>query len=576
MSQRLFIIIFIIGILNYQIRAQDGILSDIKDIYPGEIEVQGFAIEYDQEIHIEAVGFGDRNRRYLMTSTWILNAQSREIVWEMTNANSEWINRVLKKFDDTIPLSEGEYEVYFSAFSPRFWQKDYEDFGEFFRNFFDGIFERDFDENDYEELMIFIHGDGQRFSAEAVEEFHESFKENAIVSMTSLWDGQYEKEGFTLQRPLEIQIYAIGEADRSGDYDFGWIIDQETRRKIWEMSYRDSYHAGGAEKNRMVNKVIALPAGDYIAYFITDDSHSYHKWNDKPPYDPMFWGLTVRVRDASIKKYVTKYDIFAKEKENTIVQLTRLRDDEDREEGFTLNRPMMIRIYAIGEGTRGEMVDYGWIINKKTREKIWKMDYLNTVHAGGAHKNRLFDEVLYFDKGSYIVYFVTDDSHSFWDWNSPQPHDPEHFGITISIADENIKAKDISKSDFDAIESHLVLAKLIRMGDREEAQKRFVLNKDTDIRVYALGEGDDEGMYDYGWIENENTGQVIWEMTYRMTDHAGGSEKNRVYDGILMLKEGKYRIHYVSDGSHSFGNWNDDPPREQSNWGITIYRLDED
>jgi len=208
------------------------------------------------------------------------------------------------------------------------------------------------------------------------------------------------------------------------------------------------------------------------------------------------------------------------------------------------------------------------------------MDYHNTVHAGGAHKNRLFDENLYFDEGSYIVYFVTDDSHSFWDWNSPQPHDPEHFGITISITDESIDAEDItdiSKSDFDGFENHQVLAKLIRMGDYEEAQKRFVLSKGTDIRVYVLGEGDDDGMYDYGWIENENTGQVIWEMTYRMTDYAGGNEKkNRLYDGILTLKEGKYRIHYVSDDSHSFGNWNTDPPRDQNNWGITIYHLDED
>jgi hypothetical protein len=37
------------------------------------------------------------------------------------------------------------------------------------------------------------------------------------------------------------------------------------------------------------------------------------------------------------------------------------------------------------------------------------------------------------------------------------------------------------------------------------------------------------------------------------------------------LKAGKYIVHYQTDDSHAFGDWNADPPLDQTNWGITIY-----
>ncbi len=77
-------------------------------------------------------------------------------------------------------------------------------------------------------------------------------------------------------------------------------------------------------------------------------------------------------------------------------------------------------------------------------------------------------------------------------------------------------------------------------------------------------------MYDYGWIEDASTGKVVWEMTYRMTEHAGGARKNRVYDGMIVLPAGKYTVFYETDGSHAFNDWNDDPPDDPTSWGITV------
>ena len=59
-------------------------------------------------------------------------------------------------------------------------------------------------------------------------------------------------------------------------------------------------------------------------------------------------------------------------------------------------------------------------------------------------------------------------------------------------------------------------------------------------------------------------------MTYNMTSHAGGGRKNRIYDGTIFLEAGKYEATFISDGSHSFEDWNDDPPNQPDKWGITI------
>ena len=40
------------------------------------------------------------------------------------------------------------------------------------------------------------------------------------------------------------------------------------------MRYDDTEPAGGDAKNRLVDRVVHLEAGDYTVYFVTDDSHS--------------------------------------------------------------------------------------------------------------------------------------------------------------------------------------------------------------------------------------------------------------------------------------------------------------
>ncbi|MBI3189567.1 MAG: hypothetical protein HYZ33_02850 [Ignavibacteriales bacterium] len=82
-------------------------------------------------------------------------------------------------------------------------------------------------------------------------------------------------------------------------------------------------------------------------------------------------------------------------------------------------------------------------------------------------------------------------------------------------------------------------------------------------------------MFDYGWIENARTGEVVWEMTYTMTFHAGGARKNRMVNTTIVLDKGEYLLRYVSDDSHSYRDWNMDAPDDPTMWGITLYKDNE-
>ncbi len=62
---------------------------------------------------------------------------------------------------------------------------------------------------------------------------------------------------------------------------------------VWEMTYRMTRPAGGDEKNRKVDTQISLEAGEYIAHFVTDDSHSFPNFNAARPDAPQKWGITI-------------------------------------------------------------------------------------------------------------------------------------------------------------------------------------------------------------------------------------------------------------------------------------------
>ena len=111
-----------------------------------------------------------------------------------------------------------------------------------------------------------------------------------VASIDNVGNNQYEIVEFKLEQDRILRLYAIGEGVRAGMHDLGGIENAQTGQLVWVMHHLSTVHAGGAEKNRMVDRLLTLSAGTYRLHFKTDHAHSFDSWNDSTP-DHNWWGI---------------------------------------------------------------------------------------------------------------------------------------------------------------------------------------------------------------------------------------------------------------------------------------------
>lgn len=576
--------------------SQQTVVVSLRDFTNREIEAQGLTLSKEARLHITASGGGEDDAMFeweenepMFAFAWIIDSNTREPVWEMTMGNTDRKGGE-RVFEGDVTLSKGSYELYYVAYAYYYHgtfdhihmnvdrrksgfdtikRGSRKGFWSFFSHWFDKDIEKEFLKRALRWGVDIAVASGD---VQSVQKFTPpKLSDHILVQMTGLGENEARRQAFTLSRTIPIHVTALGEATgRDEFFDYGWIINTETRRRVWEMTWYKARPAGGAQKNVKVDETITLSPGTYELDYVTDDSHSLADWNAKPPYDPLNWGIILRATDASDVQAFTL--VAPVTMANVIVEITRVGDSETRSAGFTLKKDATVRVYALGEGYRSheDLADYGWILNAKTREKVWQMRGEITEHAGGATKNRLADEIIKLPKGSYLAYYTTDDSHSYEDWNASPPYDPEHWGITVTGWGKDFDPGQVTTFDADVEEG--VVARIVKVRDDEHFSRRFTIDKPTRVRAYGLGEGRSGEMFDYGWIENARNGEIIWEMTYNKTSQAGGARKNRMVNSVIMLDRGDYILNYQTDDSHSYQDWNDDPPADPDHWGITLYR----
>lgn len=551
----------------------------IKDLKQNALEVLNFKVPRKVDVTIEAVGAGIKSGEYLFAYPWIIDAQSRQLVWSMAEEITDPVggSKWLRDYKDDITLRPGSYELIYYAGPPYYY------FG-------------DFGSGDLKELLEGLGGWFDKKNADFPDdsELGKKLAPKYNVLLTSSGDllidnsrkereapirllrpdnDSYRKVDFSLTDDCDLEVYCIGEFAGSAEsmVDGGWIIDVRTRERVWEMTERNTDHAGGAAKNRRFHENIRLKRGDYAAFYVTDDSHTWNDWNSSPPIDPMAWGLQIfPVRESDAGKIRVRTAV---KSEMPLLQLTGVGDNELVSETFRLEQTAPLRVYAIGEYDHysDRMADFAWITKAGDRAKIWTMTGTNTVQAGGAMKNRQFDGLVELAAGDYSVYYVTDGSHSAGSgWNSSPPYDQKAYGVSLYAA-----SSDFDRSKFTLIQKSDVrapglLASITEVGDDAEESRRFTLVSPTKVRIHAIGEGTRYSLVDYGWIEDARSGDIVWEMTYRKTSHAGGAEKNREVDQVILLDKGEYILHFITDDSHSFPDWNSTPPHDPMGWGITV------
>ncbi len=600
--------ILLSALLSPSLFAQDDYIVKVDNFRTDELYCKGFRVLEPTSIKIRAIGAANDNGDEEMAGyAWIMRTGSLRPVWVMEERNTDPYENddMLRIYDSQFELEPGEYEAYFYAGEPGgFGSFDFKFSLETLEEILDELAreldasERDREEaeeeleklreelrnNDHnvqiysgrhddeliDQYSLRISGDSKLITGASCN----YYSDQVVAELLRPDHNEYTSIGFTLTEPLDVQLAALGEvADWSETFaDYGWLINASTRERVWSMADARLRWAGGAKKNKFVEETLHLDKGDYLLYYVTDDSHAYDDWNAAPPYKPEAYGIRINALNRDDLKYVKPFrDTYSRE---PLIAIVGARDDFLEVEPFEVTKPADVRIYAIGEytgdfGHDEPWADYAWIERLDEPDIVWSMSGRDSEPAGGAKKNRLVDQVVHLPQGQYLLGYVTDDSHAYGDWNASPPYDQKNYGVTIFPPDKNFDRSVVRKLT-SVEESDDILAQLTRIGDDADVSRDFELKEPTRVRVIALGEGTGGKMYDYGWIENRSNGDIVWEMTYRKSDAAGGADKNRMVDTKIMLDKGRYTVRYVSDGSHSFGRWNASPPKFAQRWGITV------
>ena len=572
----LFLLIFLFGESVYAQESTNQI--EVGYRRTGNIDIEGFSLSKETTIEIEGhAGLYERWGNDLMFYGWILDGKTREVVWSLLKEENDQFFRHRDpgrfSFDTEIKLPAGDYEVYYAAGIDQnnnrrnFRLGDIEDFGDFIDMVFNGDSRnRNRDDRRYADFSMQLSTRGNNFINTDWRKSVNEFADNAIASIVRAGDDEFITTNFTVEKDIALNIRGVGEQLDGEQLDFAWIVNSNTYEKVWPNDETRFKKAGGGRKNKLVSEKIDLPKGNYTLYYISDDSHSFDKWNVLPPYDPQFWGITIWADQKDQNKVQ-----LSEQSDSFVLKLNRAIDNDYLSQAFKLKKDLKIRVYSIGERSGSfEMVDYGWIMNTDTHEKVWEFKARNSEYAGGADKNRMVNEEIELEAGNYVAYYVTDGSHSYRDWNDSPPLIPDLYGLSILVSDQ---AEYFELMDAHAISDENVLAEIVRVRDDRYERETFILDQESKIRIYAIGEGDNWEMHDSGWIKNKETGRVVWEMTHRNTESAGGAQKNKLFDGTIILPAGEYTVYFETDGSHSYRDWNASAPHDQEHYGISIYLI---
>lgn len=546
----------------------------------GQVVSGAFELGGDVEVKMEVVGASLKGK--LLTDCWLLDARSRRPVWSLEPGRCRKTGAYGFVCREALALEGGRYELYYSTVSPGpmfgFGGVDGDSISGFFKGIFGGDwlvedddFGRQAGKSRWGVRLTVEDGVDARPARLAADE---RLGPNELVRICRTGGKAFETRAFNLREPADVEIYALGEGKHDEFYDYGWLVRSDDRSRPWKMSFEKSVHAGGAMKNRLCREKIALEAGRYEVWYVTDDSHHWGGWNQPPPRDPDFWGISVRLADPPDggQRSPAEADLPVFPADRIIASVWRPQNSTVTTRMFRLRRGGPVFFYGIGEATGGRYYDWGWVRECTSGEVVWAMDANQSAWAGGARKNRMSEAVAQLEPGEYLLTYVTDDSHSGGSgWNSAPPWDADRAGITVCWFGE--RPDPGSYVAFAPARSSRLLGIIPAVGDGADETVTFSLRRPATVRVVCQGEGGTSELYDYGWIEREDTGERVWTMTFEITAHAGGARKNREWRGELKLPAGSYRLRYVSDDSHSFNDWNAPPPRHfGADWGIAVYR----
>jgi hypothetical protein len=264
-----------IAMFKYDPKPSNAVVA-LTGIGDNQLKSGGFTLKKPARVRIYAVGEGSREG--MDDYAWITDATSHQRVWRMQYATTKYAGGDSKNrfANDVIELKPGSYLVNFrtdDSHAAGDWNSGAPIDG--------GMWGVTITPASQADRAAFAPFDAA--SAEG----------DVIAKLVNMEDDEDARATFRIARPTDVQIYAVGEGRDNAMFDRGYIEERGTKRVVWEMTYANTRHAGGASKNRAFDGRITLPPGDYVLRWVSDDSHSTAHWNESPPEDPAHWGITL-------------------------------------------------------------------------------------------------------------------------------------------------------------------------------------------------------------------------------------------------------------------------------------------
>ncbi len=415
----------------------------------GELLAAPFAIDSPVEVAIEAVGCVPKLSDDYLATAWILDAGTRRAVWSLDARERDLApdDRFLRVASERLRLAPGRYVLY--LFGGTQWRHEapFRSFSNVLNDIAD-LINRDNpgqDPQPYLDRCFVAVSPAPGAPADALAPLPATAgatapgdpSAGALLDLSRASGDTVLARAFRLARPTTLRLRAYAEAARDSTrlHDWAWIEDAATGAPAWLLDGSATRRAGGARKNRLFEGEVRLPAGDYVARFVTDDTHAWGAWNAAPPVDPDAWGLALFPGAGCVPGDLQPLALDAvRRSPGRLAVLTMARDDEDRRQEFTLVKPARVHIEALLEGPGDSMSDRAWIAESATGRKVWTLDYDVTKPAGGAAKNRSFTGEIDLPAGRFTAHVRCDGSHAFGAWNADPPPEPWRWGMMVTVA----------------------------------------------------------------------------------------------------------------------------------------------
>jgi serine phosphatase RsbU (regulator of sigma subunit)/ligand-binding sensor domain-containing protein len=377
----------------------------------------------------------DPNPSFFANTVADVYQDDKGFLWIASVTNG--IYRYNMKTNEIIPLDQSEFPGSIRN-STGYWKIYKDDFGIlWFTTQNNGLLKLDFQKEPFR-LYANIGNDVNSNKTQNIFSIYKSSDDNNLVWLgTDMGLAKYnlkEKSSYRYQhidgKPNTIPGNNVQSIQRGSSQDL-WLGTNKGLSMInMQNNSFTNYDLSDNTKHYKVdyNDIYSLSMDDYGNLWTASNNAGIVKFDTRNKTKQFVPTLDFRTYDLKLYNFIDSIN----NTDNALAKITKVGDYQDLKKEFSLQKPTDVMIVSVGEGLLGNgMVDFGWLQDTKS-DTIWAQnDYLKSFYLSGTFKNRIDVGIIKLKKGSYVLRYRSDDSHSYGKWNSAPPIDSTLWGIQV-------------------------------------------------------------------------------------------------------------------------------------------------